>query len=75
MFVTRVTANFPAVYTLKNYIGNCVQMLAYHCKAGFVMIADALDNIDILIGFRAIKNKTKLVIESLDYQSIKKIKL
>jgi 6-pyruvoyltetrahydropterin/6-carboxytetrahydropterin synthase len=73
MFELMVEATFSAAHRLRGYKGECEQMHGHNWKVQVHIVSERLNEIDIAIDFREIKNLLNETISPLDHSFLNDI--
>jgi 6-pyruvoyltetrahydropterin/6-carboxytetrahydropterin synthase len=67
MYEVAIEASFSAAHFLRNYRGKCENLHGHNWKVEVTVDSDGLDEIGMLIDFKVLKEKTRIVIDQLDH--------
>lgn len=67
MFTLKVIDTFCAAHQLVGYPGNCAKLHGHTWKVETVIVGPLLDNLEMLVDFRDVKDTIKEVLASLDH--------
>jgi 6-pyruvoyltetrahydropterin/6-carboxytetrahydropterin synthase len=73
MFVLKIVTDFAAAHSLRNYPGDCSRLHGHNWQIEVLVASKELDDVGMVIDFREIKQKTKMVIKRLDHQYLNEV--
>jgi len=73
MFKLKVQDYFSAAHYLKNYEGPCENLHGHNWKVELLVEGSQLNNLDILIDFKILKNILKETLNELDHKLLNEI--
>lgn len=73
MFTLTSTLEFAAAHRLRNYDGNCARLHGHNWKVEISVSGHDLNNVGMLIDFKEIKRRTKLILDELDHYYLNEI--
>jgi len=73
MFKLRVEDHFSSAHYLRNYEGLCEKLHGHNWKVELVVEGSRLNNSDILIDFKILKNYLKEVLSELDHRLLNEL--
>lgn len=73
MFELMIESHFSAAHQLRGYNGDCEKIHGHNWKIQVYVLANKLNEIDIAIDFRELKNLTEEVIAPLDHSFLNEI--
>jgi len=72
-YTLKIVTDFAAAHTLRDYPGSCSRMHGHNWKVEVEVSAPRLDDIGMVLDFRAIRQTTLAVIEGYDHQYLNEI--
>lgn len=73
MFEIKVEAEFEAAHRIVNYPGKCDRLHGHNWKAELKIAGNVLDELGMLIDFKAAKAALKEVIDALDHRFLNEL--
>ncbi len=73
MFEVKIETHFSAAHHLLNYRGECENMHGHNWKVEVHVTGEVLDNSNILVDFKVLKNEVNKVINYLDHKDINEL--
>ncbi|MBU1862703.1 MAG: 6-carboxytetrahydropterin synthase QueD [Candidatus Omnitrophica bacterium] len=67
MYEVKVLSEFSASHHLRDYGGKCERRHGHNWKVEIICEADTLDNIGLVVDFKWLKEKVKVIVEELDH--------
>ncbi|MCX7830755.1 MAG: 6-carboxytetrahydropterin synthase, partial [Acidobacteria bacterium] len=67
MYELMVKLNFSAAHRVEDYPGNCERLHGHNWVVKIYAKKEELDNLGMVVDFRALKEKTKAVLSRLDH--------
>lgn len=68
MYELKTITQFGAAHQLDNYNGKCENLHGHNWKIEVFVKGEKLNDIGLLVDFKTIKDKTKILIEGLDHK-------
>lgn len=73
MFRLKVQDYFSSAHYLRNYKGSCENLHGHNWKVELLVEGSQLNNLDILIDFKTLKNILKEILNELDHKLLNEI--
>ncbi|OGP13844.1 MAG: 6-carboxytetrahydropterin synthase QueD [Deltaproteobacteria bacterium GWA2_54_12] len=74
MYELTVIANFSSAHCIRGYEGACENLHGHNWKVEVTVRAKGLDHLGMVMDFKAIKTRTREVVDRLDHRYLNEVK-
>jgi len=73
MYEIKVISDFSSAHMLRGYEGKCENMHGHNWKIEVVVSSEKLDKLGMVVDFKELKHKLKIILEELDHKNLNDI--
>lgn len=73
MYEVSIELTFSAAHSLRNYQGKCETLHGHNWKVEVVFEREDLDEVGMVIDFKKLKEKTRIIIDQFDHKYLNEI--
>ncbi len=73
MYELTITANFSSAHCIRGYEGACENLHGHNWKVEVTVASGTLDKLGMVMDFKAIKTKTREVVDRLDHRYLNEV--